>query len=174
MLDGRGDYFNTLAAPDDGEGNAGEVACSNDFGFLPFADLGVHPVDRWGHRYIYAVTDVDGGDSFVFKTEPGQPPAVGRLDLSDEGVITVYDRRDNRAEVASARIAAVVVSLGINGNCGTDINDVERFHEFDVEGPCLPDDWPADPTITSDELENLNGDMTLCVAHSNRWCRQLR
>jgi prepilin-type N-terminal cleavage/methylation domain-containing protein len=120
-------------------------------GFLPWAELGTPQADAWGNRFRYRVTAPKftrpDGDGLC----NGNDAAVLELDLCAEGDITVYTRGDNPATsgtmegkkslVAAAKVPAVVLSHGRNGNGATSVG-----------GVALPT-----PT-TADEQENTDED----------------
>jgi len=114
---------------------------------LPYATLGVMATDRWGRRYVYAVTSqltniVQTGEPTA--ATPGEADTDDRLDLMDRGRLTLSERRSDKSlATITTSAAAIVVSLGGNGLGGTDL-----------DGNTLPA-----PTGT-DELENTNTDAT--------------
>lgn len=121
-----------LPCPDaDGDGMANPLFtlasggdCTQDTGYLPWAELGVESGDAWGNRLTYRVrknqfttpaqnTTCDGNDA-------------GELDLCSQGNITILTRGDNAATpgvvenkfafnaVTANNVAAVLVSHGRN------------------------------------------------------------
>lgn len=111
-----------------------------EFGFLPWVDLGVQGEDTWGRLYQYRVHS-----AFVFQSTPGTPaPNPTGLDLQDTPDINVDDYNDSKALVRIANdVAAVILSLGPNGNGGTNI-----------DGDAIGD---APPSNTN-EASNIDGD----------------
>ena len=92
-------------------------------GILPYQTLGVPRADPWGRHFGYRVAQ-----EFSHRLLTGQPPAAGRLDLTDTGDITVLTRGDDPgtsgiAELKHQSVAtaltrsapAVVLSFGPNG-----------------------------------------------------------
>ena len=59
-------------------------------GVLPYQTLGVGRADPWGRHFEYRVAQ-----EFSHRVLTGQPPAAGRLDLTDTGDITVLTRGDD-------------------------------------------------------------------------------
>lgn len=140
-----------LPCPDTGtdgiEDGGGAAVCNNQQGTLPYASLGVAPLDAWGRRYTYRVTA-----EFTRNPVPGSVcvavPPDNRLGLCDVGDITisgrvtdpnVNDKVERNLGVASA---AVVVSHGPNGLGGSDLNGVAM----------------AAVAAGTDEAENANAD----------------
>ena len=111
-------------------------ACAT-VGELPYATLGIMPTDRWGRRYVYAVSP-----QMVLQVRTGEPPGnPAALDLEDTGTLTLNERLSDKSQrLITDSAAAIVVSLGSNGFGGTDL-----------DGNTLPA-----PTGT-DELENIDG-----------------
>ncbi|MCU0936685.1 MAG: prepilin-type N-terminal cleavage/methylation domain-containing protein [Gammaproteobacteria bacterium] len=115
-------------------------------GWVPWATLGVSPVDAWGRRLRYRV-------SRELTRRTGDPSAAActattsdnpcTLELGDEGNINVYARDlVTRAErMAASQVAAIVLSLGPNGLGGVD-----------GTGASLP----APPAGAEDERRNLD------------------
>ena len=117
-----------LPCPDvaaDGIDGAAPAACTGTAleGILPFQTLGIPRADAWGRYFEYRVTE-----EFTNRVLAGQPPAAGRLDLTDTGDITVLTRGDDpgtggtteikhqSAATALTRDApAMVLSTGPNG-----------------------------------------------------------
>ncbi len=117
-----------LPCPDvvsDGIDGAAPATCAGTAlaGVLPFQALGVPRADAWGRYFEYRVTE-----EFTNRALTGQPPAAGRLDLTDTGDVTVLTRGDDPATggtteikhqspaAALVRTAPVVVlSAGPNG-----------------------------------------------------------
>ena len=117
-----------LPCPDavsDGIDGTAPTACAGSTldGIVPFQALGSPRADAWGRLFRYRITQ-----EFSNRALTGQPPSVGRLDLTDSGDITVLTRGDDPAtagrteikhqsvETALTRTApAVVLSTGPNG-----------------------------------------------------------
>ena len=73
-VDGDGFEDRTIAAP----------ACDALVGNLPHVELGVDNQDSWGRRFQYHVTQ-----EFAYQTLPGALPGPLRLDMEDDGDITI-------------------------------------------------------------------------------------
>ncbi len=148
-----------LPCPDvvsDGIDGAAPATCTGTAlaGVLPFQTLGVPRADAWGRYFEYRVTR-----EFTTPAVTGQPPAAGRLDLTDAGDVMVLTRGDDpgtgttieikhqSAATALTRTApAVVRSAGPNGLGGLGV----------TTGTALPA-----PSATSiDEIENTDADAT--------------
>ena len=147
-----------LPCPDavaDGIDGAAPATCTGAAlaGVLPFQALGVPRADAWGRYFEYRVTE-----EFTNRALTGQPPAAGRLDLTDAGDVTVLTRGDDpgtggtteikhqSAATALTRSApAVVLSAGPNGLGGIGA----------ATGTAL-----AAPGGGADEIENADGDAT--------------
>ena len=117
-----------LPCPDvvaDGIDGAAPATCAGTAlaGVLPFQALGVPRADAWGRYFEYRVTE-----EFTNRALTGQPPAAGRLDLTDTGDVTVLTRGDDPATAGTTEIKhqgpatalvrtapAVVLSTGPNG-----------------------------------------------------------
>ena len=148
-----------LPCPDtvaDGIDGAAPATCAGTAlaGVLPFQALGVPPADAWGRYFEYRVTE-----EFTNRALTGQPPAAGRLDLTDTGDVTVLARGDDpstggttelkhqSAATALTRSApAVVLSAGPNGFGGIAA----------ATGTALA----APGGGAADETENADGDAT--------------
>ena len=148
-----------LPCPDivsDGIDGVAPTACTGAdlSGILPFQSLGVPRVDAWGRFFEYRVTQ-----EFTSPVLTGQPPATGRLDLTDAGDITVLTRGDDPGTGATIEIKhqsvataltrtapAVVRSVGLNGFGGIGV----------ATGTALPS--PA--AVSTDEIENTDADAT--------------
>ena len=105
-------------ADTNGDGLEEAAPCGNLIGELPYATLGVDPLDRWGRRYRYAVTGV-----MTATTLTGQPAPNAGIDLQDSGAFTVRERLDDKSTRNIATdAAAVIVSFGNNGFGGTDLS----------------------------------------------------
>ena len=148
-----------LPCPDavaDGIDGAAPATCTGAAlaGVLPFQALGVPPADAWGRYFEYRVTE-----EFTNRALTGQPPAAGRLDLTDTGDVTVLARGDDpstggttelkhqSAATALTRSApAVVLSAGPNGFGGIAA----------ATGTALA----APGGGAADEIENADGDAT--------------
>ena len=148
-----------LPCPDvvsDGIDGVAPAACAGAGleGVLPYQTLGTPRADPWGRHFGYRVTE-----AFSQRVLTGQPPAAGRLDLTDSGDITVLTRGDDpgtagtverkhqSAAAALTRAApAVVISFGPNGLGGIGA----------ANGRALaPPDGGA-----ADETENTDADAT--------------
>ena len=126
-------------ADTNGDGIEEAAPCGDLIGELPYATLGVAPLDRWGRRYRYAVTGVLTATALT-----GQPAPNAGVDLQDAGVFTVMERLgDKSTRNIATDAAAVIVSFGDNGSGGTDL-----------DGNTL-----AAP-VGADELENTDADTT--------------
>ena len=84
-----------LPCPDvvsDGIDGVAPAACAGTAlaGVLPYQTLGVGRADPWGRHFGYRVAQ-----EFSNRVLTGQPPAAGRLDLTDTGDITVLTRGDD-------------------------------------------------------------------------------
>ena len=127
-----------LPCPDtdrDGLENGTGPGCGNTNGFLPYATIGLPATDPWGHLYVYRVAA-----EFTNTVIPGTPcvgTGVGDnlLGLCDNGNITVFTRGDDPLTAAiegksqnnyATTAAAVIVSFGPNGFCGTNTDGVQR------------------------------------------------
>ena len=148
-----------LPCPDavaDGVDGAAPATCTGAAlaGVLPFQTLGVPRADAWGRYFEYRVTE-----EFTSRALTGQPPAAGRLDLTDAGDVTVLTRGDDpgtggttelkhqSAATALTRSApAVVLSAGPNGFGGIAA----------ATGTALA----APGGGAADEIENADGDAT--------------
>ena len=148
-----------LPCPDvisDGIDGVAPAACAGAAlaGVLPYQTLGVGRADPWGRHFGYRVAQ-----EFSIRALTGQPPAAGRLDLTDTGDITVLARGDDpgtagtielkHQSVATAltRAApALVLSFGPGGLGGIDA----------ATGRALAS--PSGGAI--DEIENADADAT--------------
>ena len=117
-----------LPCPDvvsDGVDGAAPATCAGSAlaGVLPYRTLGVGRADPWGRHFEYRVAS-----EFANRVLTGQPPAAGRLDLTDTGDITVLTRGDDPGTAGIAEIKhqsaatalvrtapALVLSFGPNG-----------------------------------------------------------
>ena len=117
-----------LPCPDtvaDGIDGAAPATCAGAAleGVLPFQALGVPRADAWGRLFRYRITQ-----EFSSRPLTGQPPGVGRLDLTDVGDIVVLTRGDDPATTATIELKhqsaataltrtapALVLSTGPNG-----------------------------------------------------------
>lgn len=103
-----------------GGGVPGVDDCLDTEGVLPWQTLGIFPTDPWGRLYRYQVTQ-----PFAYLASTGQPPAAGRLDLSDVGTLTVQTRLEDKTAVDMTQTAvAVVWTTGANGNGGMRLGTV--------------------------------------------------
>jgi prepilin-type N-terminal cleavage/methylation domain-containing protein len=112
----------TIAA---GGTNAGAEQCTNSFGVVPWATLGVPETDAWGRRFSYWVapifTDAVGT---TFNTTgqtptctPTPTPAQSSFALCSLGSLTVNTRSDSThaATAVGSVLPAVIISHGKNG-----------------------------------------------------------
>ena len=148
-----------LPCPDivtDGVDGVAPATCAGTAltGILPYQSLGVPRADPWGRLYGYRVTR-----EFSHRLLTGLPPATGRLDLTDNGDITVLTRGDDpgtpgTSELKHQSVAtaltrsapALVISFGPNGRGGIGA----------VTGRAL-----APPSRSAgDETENADADAT--------------
>lgn len=107
---------------------------------LPYATLGVMATDRWGRRYVYAVTTQLTNVVRTGEPAAATPDTDDQLDLTDRGRLTLSERRSDKSlATITTSAAAIVVSLGDNGLGGTDL-----------DGSALPAPTGAD------ELENTD------------------
>jgi prepilin-type N-terminal cleavage/methylation domain-containing protein len=128
--------------------------CDQAFGTLPWQELGVAPLDRWGRVYHYRVSS-----EFTFPAVPGAVAGASQTDLTDSGDIVIQGDRDTGKSpvTITTTAAAVVVSTGANGHCGTRI---------DGSTLTAPDDgarWSCGALTGAsavDEFENVNDDAT--------------
>ena len=148
-----------LPCPDvvsDGVDGAAPATCAGTAlaGILPYQALGVPRADPWGRLYGYRVTQ-----EFTNRVLTGQPPAAGRLDLTDTGDITVLTRGDDPgtggtvelkhqgvATALTRTAPALVLSVGPNGRGGVGA----------VSGQALA----PPPGGAADETENSDADAT--------------
>jgi len=159
-----------LPCPDttrDGQGNGTPPTCAAITGYLPFAELGIRPTDRWGRLYVYRVAP-----SFTNPTSPGLlcDTADDFLGTCDVGDIEIKGRGDDPATPLPQReykselpltttAAAIVLSTGPNGHCGTLPDGIRQAAP---DGGACPD--PLDPSnplndvIAPDEMENTDAD----------------
>lgn len=158
-LIGHAAVHGSLPCPDiaaDGIDGAAPAACSGTSldGFLPYQALGTPRADVWGRLFRYRITG-----EYSHRALTGQPPAAGRLDLTDPGDITVLTRGDNpntsgTTEIKHQSVAtaltrttpAVVLSTGPNGLGGIDAATGRPL--------ALPNGGAAD------ENENVDADST--------------
>lgn len=123
------------------------AACAD--GILPWQTLGVERADGWGSLFRYCVTpEFTAPDTDGICTDTD-----GKLDLCDDGGITVQTRGYNKLLPAAnlvTKIPAIIVSYGKNGRGATPA----------LGGPPIP----ALPEAV-DELENLDGDETFVARH---------
>ena len=148
-----------LPCPDvvsDGIDGVAPAACAGTAltGILPYQTLGVPRADPWGRLYGYRVTQ-----EFSHRLLTGQPPAAGRLDLTDTGDITVLTRGDDPGTAGTAELKhqsvataltrtapALVVSFGPNG--------------FGGIGAAAGRGIAPPPRRAADETENSDADST--------------
>jgi prepilin-type N-terminal cleavage/methylation domain-containing protein len=89
----------------------GPVVCEN-WGILPYAQLGVSRTDPWGGDYRYRV-DITFADAAF-------PTAQSSFILTDTGNINVEDDEDDGiANTVATGMAAIVVSEGANRGAGS-------------------------------------------------------
>lgn len=129
-------------------------------GFLPYNDLGVPATDAWGRRFRYAVTS-----EFTKSTVPGTPATNNQLDLGDNifATIIVDTRGDDPGAGAggetkelvrlSTTTPAVVLSVGSNGNGGTQLAGAGTFpptaagSDERTNVDTTPGNFPIPPTV---------------------------
>ena len=131
--------------------------CDKETGYLPWAELGVAPVDAWGNRLTYRVRE----KYFTWPAQntacDGNVAATAEFDLCAEGNITIATRGDNAATggvveskfaypaATADNVAAVLIAHGRNGHGAMGADGVAR-------GPV--------PAENNDEQENVDGDAT--------------
>ena len=146
-----------LPCPDvvsDGIDGEAPSACTGAMleGVLPYQTLGVNRSDPWGRLFRYRVAQ-----EFTRRALAGQPPGAGRLDITDDGDISILTRGDDpgtagifevKHQSASTALSgsapAVVLSNGPNGLGGINA----------MTGTLLTS--PGAGAI--DEMENVDGD----------------
>ena len=154
---------NRLPCPDnDTDGLADPVGggtCMAAEGFLPYASLGVQPLDPWGNRLRYrpdAAFTVTGG-------VPSPPSTTGGLKVQDRSATPVVLTADDPSAPA-----AVVFSCGKNGiadaanngddslaataNCGTPASPLDVIYNQDVFVEDVFDDlldWLSTPLLVA-------------------------
>jgi len=151
-----------LPCPDtdlDGLENGTGPGCGNNNGFLPYATIGLPATDPWGHLFVYRVATEFTNTAATGLSCGGAGDS--QLGLCDNGNITIFTRGDNPATGPietknpnnyATNAAAVIVSFGPNGYCGTDPNGVQLAP---VTGAC-----PTTDVTTTDEFENSDTDGT--------------
>lgn len=151
--------------PDGLENNSPPCGSGPDVleGVLPWRTLGVPAADRWGRRFRYAVTL-----EFTNAAIPGTVPGADRLDMSDDGSITIRGDRitlandpvgqHKRPIIITSTAAAVVLTTGANGHCGRGPLD-----DSSINPPLAPPDGGArwncsglTGATEADEYENVN------------------
>jgi len=130
------------------------ATCTQAIGFLPYTSLGLPATDPWGNLYVYRVAP-----EFTNVVSPGAPCAATQLDLCDTGNITVFTRGDDPGTGGiqskfqnnyATSAAAVIVSFGSNGFCGTKPDGTQMEP---ATGTC-----PSVGVTTTDEFENSDPD----------------
>jgi prepilin-type N-terminal cleavage/methylation domain-containing protein len=104
----------------------GPAVCEN-WGYVPFAQLGVSRTDPWGGGYRYRVDTTFADETF--------PTVQSSFTLTDSGNITIEDdENDADADTVATGIAVIVISEGANRGAGSldegeNINDNNDFVE---------------------------------------------
>jgi len=130
--------------------------CTNESGFLPWAELGIDPGDAWGNRLSYRVRE----RQFTFPAQnttcDGKDTGL-EFDLCSEGNITIVTRGDDATTpgvveskfgfnaATPDNVAAIIVSHGRNGYGAMGVDGTPRG---------------AVPTDNDDEEQNVDGDAT--------------
>lgn len=102
-------------------------ACNKRVGFLPWAEVGFHKLDSWGHLYRYSVSPVFSN-------------SVTKISLTSTGDITVVARDVNGATSNVSNIPAALVAHGSSApwayqDDGTQITDASLTNlDEDVNG----------------------------------------
>ena len=149
-----------LPCPDtdrDGNENLTAGACTANVAFLPYGNLGVPPTDSWGQLYGYRLAAIFGRQASA-----GTLCNTGDniLGICDDGDVTIITRGDNPATGGTlegkfqsnlaTNAAALVISHGPNGECGTRPDGVQLAPST---GAC-----PGSGVTAPDEFENVDGD----------------
>src|SRR5260221_10150802 len=99
-------------------GASPNTTCTNVFGVVPWATLGVPEVDGWGRRFSYWVTPIfTDAVGTTFGCTPVPQPTQSSFALCSQGVLTV-NTRNEISHVANALglvLPAVIISHGKNG-----------------------------------------------------------
>jgi hypothetical protein len=95
-------------------GNGKEVCGGNDFGFLPWGELGVAPTDPWGRMIRYRVSA-----SFRTLVPPITTATAADLKIQTRQGIALVDLTNDSAP---RDVAFVILSHGKNGYSGTNSN----------------------------------------------------
>ena len=150
-----------LPCPDtDGDGMANPLftlasggACTDEDGFLPWAELGVEPGDAWGNRLTYHVRQRQF--TFPAQNTTCDGNTSDEFDICALGNITIATRGDDAATAGTAEskfafnavtpdnVAAVLVSHGRNGYGATGVDNIARA---------------AVPAENGDEARNADAD----------------
>lgn len=106
-----------LPCPDTGIDGLEDVTipdCTNDEGFIPFAEIGAGQQDAWGNRFRYRVTGTSGvgGAGIVSFTDTVIAPAQSSFGMADIGNIRIEDAAGN---LVASEIPAIIISYGENG-----------------------------------------------------------
>jgi prepilin-type N-terminal cleavage/methylation domain-containing protein len=126
------------------DGTLAGASCP-DSGFVPWAELGVRPVDAWSNRFSYRVTS----PAFTWPAQDlacnGNENATLELDICAEGDIEIHGRSGKSLmnHGANESIVAVIVSHGRNGYGAIAGDGTERADA---------------PGSHADEIENYDGD----------------
>lgn len=150
--DGDGISSPPYAIPADGD-------CTEETGFLPWAELGVDPGDAWGNRLTYHVRKNQFTKPAQNTTCDGNSSSGEEFDLCSQGNITLRTRGDNAKTAGAVEskfafkaatpprpyVAAVVVSHGRNGYGAMGVDGRPRA---------------LVPAANDDENENADGDAT--------------
>jgi prepilin-type N-terminal cleavage/methylation domain-containing protein len=96
--------------------------CTNPFGVVPWATLGVPETDSWGRRFSYWISptfaNTSNASPYGCSTAPTPPPTQAAFALCSIGILTVNTRSDtNHAAVTAlgSVLPAVIISHGKNG-----------------------------------------------------------
>ena len=97
------------------------AGCTNVFGVVPWATLGVPETDSWGRRFSYWVTPIyaDGlGPPTTFGCAPSPPPTQSSFALCSVGTLTVNTRSADINHTLNPLVQSlplVFISHGKNG-----------------------------------------------------------
>ncbi|HEY3487731.1 MAG TPA: prepilin-type N-terminal cleavage/methylation domain-containing protein [Gammaproteobacteria bacterium] len=113
----------------DGQEDLSGINCDDEYGYLPWADLGLKARDPWGNLYYYSV------DTAYAKPDPVDSTVKFEL-TSPDGNIQIQDGADTASpnEVAD-NIVAVFFSVGPNG------------YLTEAESPSADEDENLDPDV---------------------------
>lgn len=149
-----------LPCPDtDGDGMANPLFtlasggdCTQETGYLPWAELGVDSGDAWGNRLTYRVRERQF--TFPAQNTTCDGNSSAEFDLCSQGNITIETRGDNAATpgvveskfafdaVTADNVAAVLVSHGRNAYGAMGLDGIPRA---------------AVPAANDDEQQNADG-----------------